>query len=149
MSLSLCGVQRWRGVVMLSDTAVSPQLCTAVFVRPTVVLTAGRCFTGSDPESPSSPETTGRDGRFAPSSGALVPRVWSGPSWVERSFVGTVTNYSFIYRPGFHGSNIGIGRVSLAPNVTMEDAVHPSRKSLFVRGSRNVYPLSRDLLTFS
>lgn len=88
--------------------------CTATFIEPTVLITAGRCVASA---LNAAPPDTGAEGAWA--TAATLPRnlsVWAGPGTASSplAFVGRVTNMSWVYRAGVFGDNLAVLLVDIA-----------------------------------
>jgi len=108
----MASYERWPGVVHL-ENGRSPFGCSGVFVRSNVILTAGSCISG---------DRTEQSGTQVSVQDTNAITVWMGAGWDEDangpapvsgqlSRIGSISNASYVFVPGFHGSNLAVGVV--------------------------------------
>lgn len=132
------GAQAWPGVVWLQITG--RMSCSGVFIRPTVVFSAGRCVARADPAAPTQVLSTLNAGEFAGVAEPMLDvRVFAGAGTVAMPLVevARVRNYSWVYRPGFHGSNAALFHVDITRTDYVPTA-YPIREALVVRAAAEV-----------
>jgi hypothetical protein len=103
-------------------------ICTATFVENRVLVTAARCVT---PLVGGQPAETGVDGEWAQASNMLPNiTVWAGSS-PTLTLIGTVTNYTWVYRSGVFGDNVAVLVVDQLPGLATRRQVYPLRTAGF------------------
>jgi Trypsin len=107
-------VARWDSVVYLQGAASD---CAAVFVSSSVVATAGRCVALPVPGNALDQIETSRTGVYAGTADLQqYPSitVWAGADYASAEQIGTVDNYTYVYRKASPGNDIALLHVVLA-----------------------------------
>jgi len=110
--------QSFPAVVEIRGAAL--ERCTATFVAPKVLVTAGRCVVAVNARG--DPIPTSVEGAWAgPTTMFANLTVWSGAGTSEAAmrYVGRATNASWVYRSGVFGDNIAVLEVDPAPGATI------------------------------